>query len=104
MSFLSKLKGKLDKRYIGIVVGTLLPFVALFILWQVQMNERTLKEFVTLIIKNTDLQTGLLTYSILPNMFLFYFVNFRWRWDHFTTGLVASTIFLVLIIAALILL
>lgn len=104
MKFFERLKKTLNKRYMGILFGITLPFIALFLLWKIQMNDRSLSEFIALIIKNTDLQTSLLTYSILPNMFIFYFVNFRWRWDNFTTGLVGSTIFLVLIIAALILL
>lgn len=102
MSFSEKLGKKLDYLKVGIIVSILLPIIVFILLWQFQYGEKGLAEIFRFMSRNSMQQNDLLIFSLLPNLLLFYFTNFQWRWDKFTTGLVAVTIILTIPVAVLI--
>jgi len=95
---------KLDTRIAGILIGILFPLIVILVIWQTQMGDRTLGQFFRFLGSRSSLQNNILIMLVIPNMFVFYFTNFRWKMDKFTTGLVGTTIFLALVVAILIML
>lgn len=104
MGIISKLGKKLDNRKMGVVFGIVLPIIGFIIFWQWKQGERTLSEVFHFMASSSGNRNELLIFPIIPNLLLFYFTNFQWRWDRFTTGLVGVTIFLTVVVALLILL
>jgi|SRR5690554_696739 len=104
MGIINKLRSKLDSRAIGILFGLVLPILGFIFFWQWKHGQRTLSEVFRFMSSSSNNRNELLIFPIIPNLLLFYFTNFRWRWDSFTTGLVAVTILLTVITALLILL
>ncbi|HZH87477.1 MAG TPA: hypothetical protein VFD77_09170 [Brumimicrobium sp.] len=104
MGIINKLGRKLDNRKMGIIFGIVLPIIGFLIFWQWKHNERSLSDLYRFMSSTSNNRNELLIFPIIPNLLLFYFANFQWRWDRFTTGLVGVTIILTVIIALLILL
>lgn len=89
-----KLK-KIDRTLIGVLIGAVLPVLGFIISYYVK-TVGTNFDFSAYINRalNGNEQQDILIFSMLPNMFLFYFTNFRWNLMEFTKGLVAITILL----------
>jgi hypothetical protein len=89
-----KLK-KMDRAIIGVLLGAILPIVGFIISYYVKTygTDVDFSGYINRAI-NGDEQQDILIFSMLPNMFLFYFTNFRWNLMEFTKGLVAVTILL----------
>ena len=104
MGFINKLGNKLDSRKMGLLFGIVLPIIGFIIFWQWKHGQKTFSDIYRFMKSSSNNRNELLIFPIIPNLLLFYFTNFRWRWDNFTTGLVAVTIFLTVITALLILL
>lgn len=90
------MKKKLDKALTGVIFGSLLPILGFFISYPVLTRgiNTTFEQYKNLAINSPDHQQNVLIFCMLPNMFLFYFTNFRWAMNNFTKGLVAVTILL----------
>lgn len=88
------LKAKLDKRSIGIATGLILPIIAFFLFWQFKYGEKSPEQLWYYMTLNSANRNDLMIFPLLPNLVIFYFTNFQWRWDNFTTGLVGTTILL----------
>ncbi|WP_133122211.1 hypothetical protein [Brumimicrobium salinarum] len=101
---INKLGNKLDHRAVGLIFGVVLPIIGFIVFWQWKHGERTINEVFSFMASSSSNRNSLLIFPIIPNLLLFYFTNFQWRWDRFTTGLVAVTIVLTVIVALLILL
>ena len=86
---------KYDKTLYGVIAGILLPILGYFLSFLVK-TRGTLITFddywkMTLI---GDHQQDILIFCLIPNMFLFYFTNFRWNIYNTTKGLVGVTLVL----------
>lgn len=104
MGIINKLGNKLDKQKLGLLFGIVLPIIGFIIFWQWKHGQKSLSDIYRFMRSTSNNRNELLIFPIIPNLLLFYFTNFRWRWDRFTTGLVGVTIFLTVIVALLILL
>lgn len=89
---------KIDKALIGVIVGTLLPFVGFVISFIVKTytHQISFDEYLSIALHDNAMgdQQDILIFCMIPNMFLFYFTNFRWGLYEFTKGLVAVTLLL----------
>ncbi|WP_299205882.1 hypothetical protein [Brumimicrobium sp.] len=104
MGVINNLGKKLDKKVIGLIFGIVLPILGFVFFWQWKHDTKSLSEVYRFMASSSNNRNELLIFPVIPNLLLFYFTNFQWRWDKFTTGLVAVTIFLTVIVALLILL
>ena len=104
MGFINKLGKKLDSQKMGILFGIVLPVLGFIIFWQWKHGQKTLSDLYRFMASTSNNRNELLIFPIIPNLLLFYFTNFRWHWDRFTTGLVAVTIIFTVVVALLILL
>lgn len=86
---------KYDKIIWGIILGILFLVIGFFISYFVKTYtfDISFKEFVDIAINDNVYQDrqDILILTMIPNMFLFYFVNFRWALYEMTKGLVAIT-------------
>lgn len=103
MGVIDNLGKKLDSRKMGVIFGIGLPIIGFVVFWQWKHGQRSLSELYNYMASSPNKRSDLLIFSVIPNLLLFYFTNFQWRWDKFTTGLVTVTIVLTVIIALLIL-
>lgn len=85
---------RLDYTWIGVLLGVILPVIAFFIFWQIKYGEKDWEQLYYYITLNSANRNDLLIFPLLPNLVLFYFTNFQWRWDRFTLGIVATTVIL----------
>ncbi|MDB2697680.1 hypothetical protein N9Y29_00745 [Crocinitomicaceae bacterium] len=88
------LKAKLDKRSIGIAMGLIIPIISFFLFWQFKYGEKSPQQLWYYMTLNSANRNDLMIFPLLPNLVIFYFTNFQWRWDNFTTGIVGTTILL----------
>ena len=90
------MKEKLDKTLTGVIFGALLPIVGFLISFPIKTRGRGIgiSEYVDMALHSSSNQQDILIFCMLPNMFLFYFTNFRWNMYEFTKGLVAMTLLL----------
>ncbi|HIP37226.1 MAG TPA: hypothetical protein EYG85_10270 [Crocinitomix sp.] len=98
MNFEKKLK-KYNKTSTGLLVGIILPIVGFCLSYIIKTRGLDISfssYFQTLLRKSPD-KMDIIVFSMIPNMFLFYFVNFRWSMYEFTKGLVAVTLVLCII-------
>jgi hypothetical protein len=90
------LKKRFDKRSTGVVFGLITPIIAFILFWQFKYGNKDLEELWYYMTLSSANRNDLMIFPLLPNMVMFYFSNFQWRWDEFTTGLVGTTIVLAL--------
>ena len=96
-----KLK-KYDKTVIGVVVGLVLTVLG-FLLANIVLtrgNPFPISEFLRMLV-DSQYSQNIMIFCLLPNMFLFYLVNFRWNLGEFTKGLVAVTLLLAVTLVVL---
>lgn len=98
------LKKKLDHRHIGLLFALILPLIGLVILWQWKLGDHSLGRFFHFLRTTSKGRDNILIMSMIPSMLLFYFVNFRWRWERFSLGLVSLTVVYAVIFTIIILL
>ncbi len=92
-----KLK-KYDRPIYGVIIGLILPILGFLISYPILTRGYTYEQmdfqrYINYTIHGIDRQT-ILIFCMLPNMFLFYFSNFRLNMIEFTKGLVAMTLLL----------
>lgn len=85
---------KIDKVLIGVLVGTILPIIGFYISFLVKARNGVVSfdTYTDLAFNSSMEQQDILIFCLIPNMFMFYFSNFRWQLNEFTKGLVAVTI------------
>ncbi|MBD3638754.1 MAG: hypothetical protein HUJ25_15480 [Crocinitomicaceae bacterium] len=85
---------KIDKLFIGIVTGSLLPIVGFLVSFPIKTRSSTVTfdQYVDLALTQNPEQMDILIFSLIPNLLLFYFTNFRWKLNNFTQGLVGATV------------
>ena len=94
---------KLDNVFIGLIVGSVLPVIGFYLSYLVKARNGIvdLSAYTDLAFSNSMAQQDILIFCLIPNMFMFYFSNFRWQINQFTKGLVAITIVLLVILILL---
>lgn len=104
MSFSEKLE-KYDKLSLGLTLGLLLPILGFLgsYLLKASPMEITLNDYFFNHLFHSESKMDIIIFSMLPNMLLFYFVNFRWAMYEFTKGIVGITLLmgLTVVIASL---
>ena len=85
---------KSDKTYIGVITGLILPVFGFVISYYMGRAESIVHHAKEMMNPYSTIQTDILILCLIPNMFLFYFTNFRWNMYNFTKGLVAVTLLL----------
>ena len=103
MSTVNRFVGKLDKKQWGILLGSILPIITLLCFWKIQLSEKSFQSLMKFMVTNSKIRDNVAILTLLPNLILFYFSNFRLKLDRFTVGLVLMTIVFALLIAILIL-
>ena len=90
------MKEKLNKALIGVLIGAILPMVGFLISYPIKTRGTNIdfSGYIDMALHSTANQQDILIFCMLPNMFLFYFTNFRWGMYEFTKGLVATTLLL----------
>ena len=93
---------KYDKVIIGVIIGAILPILGFLISYPIKTwgLEMSFARYFNYAQVGQDRQS-ILIFCMLPNMFLFYFTNFRWNLIEFTKGLVGTTIILGLLLVLL---
>jgi hypothetical protein len=82
---------KLDKTYIGAILGLVLPLISFVIYWKLNYLG-TFGEFLDHIAAGSRNRNNPLVFSMIPNLVVFYFSNFQLKINNFTVGLVGATL------------
>ena len=85
---------KADKAYLGVIAASVLPFIGFIISYYIGKAPDIAEHARQMMSPNFPGQKDILIMCLIPNMFFFYFTNFRWNMYQFTKGLVATTILL----------
>ena len=97
---ITKLTEKYDKLSYGLILGLTLPILGFMgsYLLKASPMEITLKDYFFNHLLHSENKMDIIIFSMLPNMLLFYFVNFRWSMYEFTKGIVGITLIMGLIV------
>jgi len=87
---------KIDNVFIGIIFGLILPIIGFYLSYLVKGGQVDFETYSDLAFKKSMDQQDILIFCLIPNMFMFYFSNFRWKINEFTKGLVGVTIVLLI--------
>jgi hypothetical protein len=85
---------KYDKMSYGLILGLTLPIIGFVLSYAIKtmgMDDMTLSKYISNYISSAD-KMDITIFSMLPNMLLFYFVNFKWNMYDFTKGIVGVTL------------
>lgn len=90
---------KFDKTVYGVVLGLILPIIGFFVSFLIKTRGTpfTFSDYTDMAMRG-DNQQDILIFCLIPNMFLFYFTNFRWNTYNLTKGLVGVTLILGLLL------
>jgi hypothetical protein len=93
---------KYDKMSLGIIVGIILTVGGFLLSYPVLTRglDMSFSQYVNYAQHGADKQ-NIMIFCLLPNMFLFYFTNFRWHLNGFTKGLVGVTLLFGLLLVIL---
>jgi len=98
MGYISEKLKKFDKIVAGILLGGILPIIGFIVSYFVKTAslDTTFENYLNITFNNSMAgeQQDILIFSIIPNMLLFYFTNFRWGFYEMTKGLVGVTLVL----------
>ncbi|MGV6861997.1 MAG: hypothetical protein ACWA41_09510 [Putridiphycobacter sp.] len=95
MSFEKKIE-KYDKLATGIIIGLILPIFGFVLSYFIKTRglDISFGDYFRTLLRSSPDKVDIIIFSMIPNMFLFYLVNFRWAMYEFTKGLVATTLVL----------
>tara|TARA_B100000809_G_scaffold217483_1_gene223676 strand:- start:133 stop:447 length:315 start_codon:yes stop_codon:yes gene_type:complete len=93
MNIIEKIK-KYDKISFGLTIGLLLPVIGFVVSYFIKAAplEITFGDYFTNHLLHSEDKMDIIIFSMIPNMFLFYFVNFKWAMYEFTKGIVGITL------------
>ena len=97
-----KLK-KYDTMVYGIIIGLILPIIGFIVSYFIKTRgiDITFGDYFTNRLLHSDDKMDIIIFSMIPNMFLFYFVNFRWDMFEFTKGIVGVTLVMGILVVIL---
>ena len=87
-------KEKYDKMSYGLILGLTLPIIGFIISYLVKtmgVHNISFSQYISNYIASGD-KMDITIFAMLPNMLLFYFVNFKWNMFEFTKGIVGVTL------------
>jgi hypothetical protein len=94
----SEIKYKSNTVWLGLVSGIILPVFGFFISKWVKFGDGDLITYWHMLIGKNIYSSEILTFSLLPNMLMFYFYFFQWKTDQAAKGLIFATLIWVAII------
>lgn len=102
MSFVAKIK-KYDTVWIGIFTAIILIIVGFLLSYLVKGYSTGIafSRYVKFVTNDSPDRMDILIFSMIPNMLLFYFTNFRWQFYEFVKGLVVVSVLFALLIVLL---
>ncbi|MFK8038198.1 MAG: hypothetical protein AB8B74_07920 [Crocinitomicaceae bacterium] len=101
MSFVDKVR-KYDNVWVGIIVAFVLLVIGFVLSYFVKGYPTvSFSKYLRYLTNGNSDRMDILIFSILPNMILFYFTNFRWQLYEFVKGLVVVSVIFCLIIVLL---
>lgn len=88
------IKEKWDQIWVGTALGALLPVVGFFISKMIKDREGSysVKAYWYLLIGQNDSNLQILTFSLIPNLLVFYLFFFQWQMDKALKGLIFITV------------
>ncbi len=100
---ISEKLAKYDKLSIGIVVALILLILGFLLSYFVKgyPSQIPLSRYTRYLFTGSPDRMDILIFSLLPNMLLFYFVNFQWKMYEFVKGIVGVSVIFCLIIVFL---
>ncbi|UKN02923.1 hypothetical protein K6119_05265 [Paracrocinitomix mangrovi] len=100
ISKMEKFLKKIDKIMFGIMAGILFAVIGFVFYYFVKTRglEVSFSDYMSLAFTSNEQQQDVLMTCLIPNMFLFYFTNFRWQIYEFTKGLVGITVAMLMIL------
>lgn len=95
-------KDKYDTPKHGLIAFLVMILIGLNLSYFTFIYPSSLKAFFSILLyKKNDLQTQLFTLSVLPAMFMFYFIQFRWQMNRASQVYVGCILFLATIMMAI---
>lgn len=87
-------ESKFDTVAIGVIAGLILPIIGFVISYYVKNRTGAVDfdQYIDMAFRGSAEQQDILIFTLIPNMLMFYFSNFRWNWYKFTKGLVFVTV------------
>jgi len=89
-----RFKEKYDKMSYGLILGLTLPIIGFlfsYVIKTMGIPDASLSQYISNYIASSD-KMDITIFAMLPNMLLFYFVNFKWNMFEFTKGIVGVTL------------
>ena len=99
MSFYDKLE-KYDKVSLGLIIGLILPIIGFIASYYIKTRGLDISfndYFFQRLLHSAD-KIDIIVFSMIPNMLLFYFVNFKWSLYEFTKGIVGVTLIMAILV------
>ena len=102
MSFQAKLE-KYDTIVYGVIVGLILPIIGFIVSYFIKTRgiDITFDDYFFNRLLHSEEKMDIVIFSMIPNMFLFYFVNFKWDMFEFTKGIVGVTLVMGILVVIL---
>lgn len=95
-------KEKIDKTSYGIITALVLGIIGFLISFLVKgYGVVTFNQFLYYAYTDNPEKNDILILSLIPNMLMFYLVNFQWKLGDFTKGFVGTVIGLCVILVFL---
>jgi hypothetical protein len=88
----SEIKYKINTVWFGLGSGVVLPILGFFISKWVKFSDGDLTSYWHMLIGKNVYSSEILTFSLLPNMLMFYFYFFQWKTDKAAKGLIFATL------------
>jgi len=94
---------KYDKLIYGIVLGLILPIIGFFVSYFIKTRgiDITFNDYFLKRLLHSEEKMDIIIFSMIPNMLLFYFVNFKWNMFEFTKGIVGVTLIMGILVVIL---
>jgi uncharacterized BrkB/YihY/UPF0761 family membrane protein len=84
------MKSKIDKQWIGLVLGILAPIITMVVIYFVKFSDYGFHELVNLLVLR-NVFTQIVSLCVIPNLALFFFFINK-NWYHVTRGVLLATI------------
>ena len=94
---MSKFADKYDKPMFGIITARVLPFIGFFLSYFVKFYPKPLALYWDIFIHRKSEQTEIFTFSMIPTLFMFYFILFQWKMEKASKTYVGMSLLFVIV-------
>lgn len=94
---MSKFATKYDKPQFGLITAAVLPIIGFFLSYRVKYYPRPLGNYWNEFLHNTNEQTQIFTFSMIPSLFMFYFILFQWKMERASKTFVGMSLLFVIL-------